>query len=120
MACGTWVTQERADGVGRLRAAPGMRYDDARGAEAPGTSGQAEVRWANMSTSAAAAASLVAVPRGYDGLFAKQRDLADAGGMYAAAAEWKIHDKVKLDMFIGHKLQVGHRLGRTSISQVLP
>ena len=92
MARGTWVTQARAmraDGVGRLRAAPGMRYDDAREAEAPGTPGHVEVRWANMSTSAVAAASLVAVPGGYGELSAKQRGLADAGGTYAAAGEWK-------------------------------
>jgi hypothetical protein len=96
----------RADGVGRLRAASGMRYDDAREAEALGTPGQAEVRWANMSTSAVAAASLVAVPGGHGGLSGKQRGLADAGGTYASADGWKSRDKIKLDMFTGHKLQV--------------
>ena len=103
MARGTWVTQARAmraDGVGRLRAAPGMRYDEARGDEAPGTPGQAEVRWANMSTSAVAAASLVVVPDGYGGLSGKQRGLAEAGGTYTTAKNgWKSCNTVKLDMF---------------------
>jgi hypothetical protein len=65
-----------------------------------------ELRWANMSTSAVAAASLVAVPGGHGGLSGKQRgSLADAGGTYAHADGWKSCDKVKLDMFTGHKLQ---------------
>ena len=63
-----------------------------------------ELRWANMSTSAVAAASLVAVPGGHGGLSGKQRGLADAGGTYTAAAGWKSSYTVKLDMFTYHKL----------------
>ena len=48
----------------------------------------------------------MAGPGGYGGLSAKQRGLADAGGTYAHADGWKSCDKVKLDMFTGHKLQV--------------
>ena len=76
-----------------------------------------ELRWANMSTSAVAAASLVAVPGGYGGLSGKQRGLADAGGTYAGVGGLKSYNKVKLDMFTAehshHQFVCKHRCGQT-------